>query len=145
MTPLNLEQKQSIIRRLSFIEVELADLEAYWNLDYATYQAERTTRRNVERIIENLLNAALDIAKIILAGENVEVPSTYREVFLHLGKAGVIDPTLAAGLGEAIRIRNVLAHQYLDIKWETIKKFLTEGAGLIRAFVRAVEERFLRQ
>lgn len=141
MTPINQEQQVSIIRRLSFMDMELADLQAYTHLDYAQYQRDRKSRRDVERIIENLLNASLDIAKIMLAGEDKEVPATYRQVFMRLGEEGILDKDLAINLAEMVRTRNILAHQYLDIRWELVKDFLTNGVDIIREFRRQVEKR----
>lgn len=90
MAPITDEQVISIIRRLRFLAAELDDLKAYGEMDYLQYQSDRKSRRDVERIIENLVNAALDIAKILIAGEDLEVPETYRQAFLQLGEGLLI-------------------------------------------------------
>ncbi|MGI9953378.1 DUF86 domain-containing protein [Moorellaceae bacterium AZ2] len=143
MAPLSKEQQVSIIRRLSFMDTELADIKAYKQLDYDQYQQDRKSRRDVERMIENLINACLDIAKILLSGEDREVPATYRQVFIQLGEAGILDKDLALALAEIVRTRNVLAHQYLDIKWELVKDFLTTGVSAIEQFRSQVERQLI--
>lgn len=143
MAPISKEQQVSIIRRLSFMETELADIKAYKQLDYSQYQQDRKSRRDVERMIENLINASLDIAKILLSGDDREVPATYRQVFIQLGEAGILDKDLALALAEIVRTRNVLAHQYLDIKWELVKDFLTTGVSAIEQFRRQVERQLI--
>ena len=129
------------MRRLSFLQVELSDLHGFSGLTFEQYQTDRHTRREVERLVENLANACLDIAKIILAGENLEIPSTYSLVFVRLSEAGIIPPTLARDLAALARTRNVLAHQYLDIKWEQLRHFLQHGPRLLTRFVKIVEKR----
>lgn len=140
MSPLEKAQKESIIRRLSFIQVEMEDLKDFQGMDYSTYQQDRVKRRNVERIAENVSNAMIDIGKVLLSGEKVEVPGTYREVFARLHEIGLISEELARQLGELSRSRNILAHQYLDIKWETIHKFITEAPEAVQSFQQMVHE-----
>lgn len=140
MSPLSNNQLETIIKRLSFAKIELQDLSEYQNISYQTYQEDRSTRRNVERIIENLFNSASDIAKVILASENTEVPETYREAFLALGRLGLISLDNAAQMAQFSRLRNVLAHQYLDIRWEVINEFLKNGLSAINIYFTSVEK-----
>jgi len=135
MVPLNTIQKTSIIKRIDFIETELKDLNEYKTLDFNTYARERKIRRDVERIIGNIVNGIIDIGKIILAGEDVVLPDTYREIFIKLGDSGIIDTRLAGCLSDLARLRNILAHQYLDIKWEMIKDFINQGSEEVTAFL----------
>ncbi len=62
MTPLEPSQRESVLRRLAFIEQELADLDAYPQLDRRRFEIDRAALRNLERIFENIANAAIDIA-----------------------------------------------------------------------------------
>ncbi|MGQ9826015.1 MAG: type VII toxin-antitoxin system HepT family RNase toxin, partial [Desulfotomaculales bacterium] len=110
-------------------------------MDQHQYQVDRKSRRDLERIIENLINAALDIAKILSAGEDLEVPETYRQAFIQLSEAGIIEKELALALAEKARTRNILAHQYLDIKWVPIKDFLASGISSLEEFKKQVEQR----
>ncbi|MGQ9533282.1 MAG: type VII toxin-antitoxin system HepT family RNase toxin [Desulfotomaculales bacterium] len=137
--PLTPPQKESVIRRLAFMQVELADLEGYENLTYEVYLTDRHKRRDVERLVENLANAAIDIAKIVLAGEGLEIPTTYRELFGQLARYGLVSPALAGWLGEFSRLRNVLAHQYPDIKWERLKRAIDEGPAALKDFMAVME------
>jgi uncharacterized protein YutE (UPF0331/DUF86 family) len=135
MTPLNTIQKTSIIKRIDSIETELKDLDEYKILDFNTYTRDRKVRRDVERIIENIVNATIDIGKIILAGEDIELPDTYREIFIKLGDSGLIDTRLAGCLSDLARLRNILAHQYLDIKWAMINDFISQGSKEVTTFL----------
>jgi len=137
--PLEEATKHSLLRRLEFARSELNDLKEYTNLDYQTYSTQRVIRRNVERMIENICNALTDIGKIIIAQSDDEMPETYKEVFVRLGALGFIDQDVAAALAGATKLRNVLAHQYLDIKWQYIREFLVHDVKEAERFVAVVE------
>lgn len=133
------EVRESLIRRLEFARAELEDLQPLRKIDYFTYQKNRFQRRNVERIIENICNALVDVAKIILAQTETPVPGTYREAILVLGEQEVISLELAKELSQKMRLRNVLAHQYLDLKWEAIQDFLLTGVEQVELFLSSFD------
>lgn len=140
MTPLNKDQKQNIIERINFMKVELSDLTTqYQNVDWQTYSNNREIRRNVERIIENLANASIDIAKILLAGETVEIPGTYQEIIIKLGEVNFISKDLAGKIASLAKARNFLAHQYLDLKWDLIKPILKECPVYLNEFINNLQ------
>lgn len=140
MNPLNKDQKQGIIERINFIKVELADLtEKYQSMDWQVYSQDRDKRRNVERIIENLANASIDISKLLLAGETVEIPGTYQEIILKLGELSIISKELASKIVLLAKTRNVLAHQYLDYKWDLIKPLIKESPIFLNEFIDALK------
>jgi uncharacterized protein YutE (UPF0331/DUF86 family) len=140
MTPLNEIQKISIAKRIDFVELELKDLEEYEGLDFDTYSQNRKARRDVERISENIANAVIDIGKIILAGEDIELPETYRDIFKKLVQIQIVEGELGESLSDLVRLRNILAHQYLDIKWEMIKDFIIRGKNNVRGFLTIIKK-----
>jgi len=107
MNPLNDMQRTSIVKRIDFIEIELKDLESYQKLDFETYSQDRKTRRDVEIIVENIANASIDIGKIVLAGEDIELPETYKEILIKLAQTGVISKELGESLSDLVRLRNI--------------------------------------
>jgi uncharacterized protein YutE (UPF0331/DUF86 family) len=107
MVPLNKEQKETALKRITFVERELKDLEEYKDLEFTQYETDRKTRRNVERILENIMNASADIAKVLLAGEDVGMPATYREVIIKLGELQILKKEVASTLADFMRLRNI--------------------------------------
>lgn len=141
MNPLTKRQKQSLMKRLTFAEIELKDLEKFKQIDFNAYREDRDKRRNLERLIENVVNASLDMAKIILSGEDLELPDTYKETFDRLGEAKIITRDLASSLGKFFHLRNILSHQYLDIKWRMIKDFISEAERTFGEFFKVIKDR----
>lgn len=138
MTPLKKDQKEDIARRLDFIAVQFSDLKKFSSLTGETYAHDRDVQRNIERLAENIGNAAIDISKVLLAGEDVEMPNSYREIIIKIGEIGFLERALADQIAEYASLRNVLAHQYLDIKWEKIKGFMESAPSTIPKFLEAV-------
>jgi predicted nucleotidyltransferase/uncharacterized protein YutE (UPF0331/DUF86 family) len=89
----------------------------------------------MERWVENVMNATIDIAKTVLASSHKPRPPAYREIVaqgaLILGQ----DEQAATCLEKWVRLRNILAHEYLDIKWKRISDFTTESEKYVREFV----------
>ena len=120
----NKDQREEAVRRIDFIRIQLKDLKQFSNLDWGTYNGDRNVQRNVERLVENVANASIDISKIMIVGEDVEMPNSYRDIILKLGEIGILGPELAKRIAEYAGFRNILAHEYLDLRWDKIKNFI---------------------
>ncbi|TSC77491.1 MAG: hypothetical protein G01um101433_565 [Parcubacteria group bacterium Gr01-1014_33] len=42
--------------------------------------------------------------------------------------------------GGWVKLRNVLAHEYLDIKWKRIERFIQESEPYMRQFIKAAKQ-----
>lgn len=140
--PLNTDDKERLGRISDFLQTELKDLGVkFTKINYKVYASNSDTRRNLERCIENIVNASLDIAKIILINENLPIPDSYREYFLALYTVNLIDEKTANVLADGTRLRNILAHQYLDIRWDRIKEFLSTGYKAYEEFLNFAKKK----
>jgi len=138
---LDKNQLEDIGQRIDFLQIQIGDLKRFNSLDWKTYNADRDIQRNIERLIENVANAAIDICKIILAGEEIEMPNSYKEIILKLGTLGILDDALAIKMANYASLRNFLAHRYLDLKWEKIKNFRDNAQQDFEAFTKKVLEK----
>ncbi len=128
------EDKAILLQHLRFLELEFADLENFKNLTYQDYLENRSKRREIERLIENLVMSAIDISKIILASEKREIPQTYKETIFNF-VIRFMDEEKAQKFSQFSELRNIIAYEYLDIKWEKIKKFISEALELYPIFI----------
>lgn len=112
---------------VDFVDEELGDREAFTDLSLERYRTDRHLRRDVDRWAEMLINAAIDIAKILLASERREVPRTYAQI---LDDLRTVDgfASLADRLRGLATLRNVLAHEYLDLRYTRVKRFADRDA-----------------
>lgn len=117
--------KERLIKKVDFLEMELSDFPRYKDLTQEVYESNRLMRREVERWVENIANCSIDIAKILLASEKKRIPQTYKEIVRDLMFIG-FDRETAKKLSEFAKLRNILAHEYLDIRFGRIEKFIRE-------------------
>ncbi len=134
-------EKGSIFTRISFLESELKDLSEQKNMDWKTYLENKLLRKNVERTIENIVNALIDISKIVLSDKAAgEIPQTYGAVILKLSELKIIEFELAQQLAEYVKLRNFLSHQYLDLRWDKIKGFLKDAPESFSLFIQQIKK-----
>lgn len=133
--------KERLARIADFLETELKDAKTKFKaVDFKVYSSDRGIARNVERCLENIVNSSMDAAKIILIDEKLPIPETYREYFLSLYTAGLVDENTANKLADGVKLRNILAHQYLDIRWDRIKRFLAEDWKSYESFLDFIKK-----
>ena len=114
------------------MESELSDFPKFSNTDWKIYSENRDLRRNLERWIENLVNCSIDIAKVILVAEDRRIPQTYKEILKELGATQYFDEEFGEAISQWAILRNILAHEYLDIRWNSIKKFGSSPKELMK-------------
>lgn len=95
-------------------------------LSFKEYTEDRDKRRNIERWAENIINATIDIAKIILALEKKEMPKNYKETLFDFALLVGLDAKESEKFSKLADLRNILAHEYLDILYEKIQNFINE-------------------
>lgn len=133
------EARALLLEHLTFLENELVDIGKFSVVTREQYVKDRDMRRNMERWIENCVMSALDIAKVILASEKRDVPQTYKDM---LNEFGIIfmSREYAERFSEYASLRNILAHEYLDLRWERIEAFLHDAGELYAQFTLAVKK-----
>ena len=132
------EARAMLLEYLTFLENECSDAQTLSAVTRKEYFENRNTRRNLERWIENCVMSTLDITKIILASEKRAVPQTYKDMLSEFGVLFVSD-AFANDFSEYASLRNILAHEYLDLRWERIEHFLRNAMPLYKKFISAVK------
>ena len=126
------EDRIRLLERISFLKSEYQEIESFSGLKYEEYLEDKIKRRNIERWTENIINCTIDIAKIVLASEKKEMPKTYEQALLNFAYFINMPEKDAEILSSFARLRNILAHEYLDIIFQRIKKFLNDSPPLYK-------------
>lgn len=134
------ELKERLVKHLNFFEEEIKDYPPFKNITWEIYRINKSRRREVERWIENLVNSSIDISKLILTAENIALPETYREIISSLALVKGFNKEEAEKLSHWVRLRNIVAHEYLDIRWNAIKKFIQETEPAYKNFLEKVKK-----
>ncbi|MBU3965169.1 DUF86 domain-containing protein [Patescibacteria group bacterium] len=139
------EDKHILNQRLIFLDSELSDTDKFKPLTRLEYEQDHMKRRQVERWIENLINAAIDISKTILASQKRPIPSTYREILKGIDAIVGFPEGAGEQLAKWTELRNILAHEYLDIRWKRIDDFIKRSEPYFRKLIEAVKSNFLSE
>jgi len=133
--------KSKLILHIDYLEKELPYRSVYEEeVDFKIYHAQRSKRLEVERWVESLINATLDICKIFLTIKEEQLPETSREILFRIGSRIYDREEQAVAFSELAKIRNTLAHRYLDIRWVDIKRFMQMVPELYPAFINFVKK-----
>jgi uncharacterized protein YutE (UPF0331/DUF86 family) len=104
----------------------------------AALEADRTVR---EVVILNLfvaLQETVALATHWLADAGLDVPGSYREIFLDLAQRGMISRDLAERLAAAAGFRNLVAHQYGVLDPARVHAIASAELGDLLDFCRTV-------
>jgi uncharacterized protein YutE (UPF0331/DUF86 family) len=133
------EDTERLTRYVDFMESELSDFPKFSKIDWRTYNEDRDLRRNLERWIENLVNCSIDIGKVLLVAEDRRIPTTYREILTQLGAIQYFDEAFGAAISRWCSLRNILAHEYLDVRWNPIEDFVQSAEPVYRELVDKIK------
>lgn len=97
-------------------------------------------RLEIERWVENIMNACIDIAKVVVASSRKPTPQAYREIIAQGALLIGLTEEITLQLEKWVRLRNVLAHEYLDIKWKRIHDFTQTSESYIQQFIGAAKK-----
>ncbi len=132
--------KERLMVRLDFLKLQMEDYPRYQKVDWKEYAKDRFLRREIERWVEDTINCVIDIAKIILSREKLPIPNTNKELLKAIETVGDLEKGFGERISRWAAIRNKLAHEYLDLKWEGVKDFLS-SFNLLVEFEKVVSER----
>lgn len=71
-----------------------------------------------------MINSAIDIGEVILASEKKKIPDYYKDIFVQLGLLPQFKSINVEKWTGWVKLRNILAHEYVDIKWQRIEEFV---------------------
>jgi len=110
------------LKKLSDIKRENRTLDQYRN----SWKDKDSAERNIQKIVE----AIIDLGKILIAGKKFKEPSSNREVFQILEEKGIFPSEFLPLVDKMIGMRNIIVHSYnrIDdsIVYGVLKKNLTD-------------------
>lgn len=143
MTPPTLD-RGVVQSRLVLISQLLDDLERAGAVDIDRLTRDRMLRHAVERILSQILDLAVAVNSHVSAALLATSPKDYRESFDLAGAAGLLEPELTERLKPSVGLRNVLAHEYVEVDLAVVAAATRLALVDYREYVRSVSS-WLRQ
>jgi uncharacterized protein YutE (UPF0331/DUF86 family)/predicted nucleotidyltransferase len=121
---LSKEAKERLMIRIDFLKDEWEKVDMFKDLTFEEYSENWGKRKIIERWTECIINALIDIAKIVLASENKALPRSYGDALFDFGILIGLNKEEAEEFSELADLRNILAHEYLEVLYEKIQNFI---------------------
>ena len=119
MSPFDID----IIRaKMAIILENLKALEPIREMDQDEYLRDLYKRKATERLLQELIEAAIDINTHMVVGSGYAPPDDYYQSFIRAGEMGILSPGLAEKLAPSAGLRNRLVHEYDRIDHSIILK-----------------------
>jgi uncharacterized protein YutE (UPF0331/DUF86 family) len=135
------ELDRALVRRkLATIVRNLADLAAVEGLAVDEYRSDRFRQKGTERLLQETIEAAVDVNLHLLRAAGAAAPPDYYESFVAAGRAGLIPEDLARQLAPSAGLRNRLVHEYDVIDDAIVLAAVRAARQQYAAFVTAVEQ-----
>jgi uncharacterized protein YutE (UPF0331/DUF86 family) len=108
-------------------------------LSVEEYRARFYERKAAERLLQETIEAALDINAHLIAELGGQVPEEYYGGFLKMADLGILPPELAGSLAPSAGLRNRLVHEYEAIEDTKVLSAIGMLLELYPRYVQAVE------
>lgn len=116
--------KGRIAESLQFITSEIKEFEQdYINKTLKNYQQDRKLQKLMDRTLENILTALIEICGTVLAREGISAEN-YAQAVKECAKEFGFSNSEQDCLGKLAIQRNRLAHRYLNFRWQAIMMFI---------------------
>lgn len=116
----------------------LEELGTLKSIDLDEYLSDFRERRAVERLIQLIVDVAVDLNTHILVDEGYPAPSDAYTSFIEAGKHGVLPPDLARSLAPSTGERNIIVHEYETIDDAIVFLSISETLRLYGRYVETV-------
>ncbi len=126
--------------KLQDISGSLERLDRFRTMSREAFLADEDAQDIARSRLLTAIEAALNICFHLSAKKLAQVPEGYAECFLTLGKAGLVEPSLAKRLGTMAGFRNRLVHVYWDVDYGQVYDIIINDLKDLELFCREVAE-----
>lgn len=133
-------ERSLIERKLGQIVERLAHVQRYVSEGFHAYAEQFERRKAAEKILQEMIEAAIDINTHVLVALAATAPRDYHHSFTEMGSRGYLPIPLAERLAPAAGLRNRLVHQYAAIDDGKVFDALTLAAELFPVYVAHVRD-----
>lgn len=106
---------------------------------YPEFTKKRLTRRGIEKTVELMADAIVDVAMIIISAKGLEKPNEAAESVNILAQNNLLTIGLARKLQELVKFRNLLVHQYAKVDEEKEYHNINENHEDVIVFIKEIE------
>jgi uncharacterized protein YutE (UPF0331/DUF86 family) len=137
MSPIEVD----IIKRKMAIMIEsLKALEPIKDMEREAYERDLYKRKATERLLQELIESAIDINTHLIVGTGHTIPDDYYESFIKAGELKIISSELAEKLAPSTGLRNRLVHEYDRLDHSMVLKSVKMAEDLYPIYIKEVND-----
>ncbi len=137
MSPIEAE----IVRRKLAVMIEnLKNLGPIKGMNADEYLQDLYKRKATERLLQELIEAAIDINVHMIVATGHTVPDDYYESFIRAGELKIISLDLAQKLAPSAGLRNRLVHEYDRLDHSMVLKAVNMAEELFPQYIKAIND-----
>ena len=133
-------EEEIIRRKLATIVENLKALEPIGKMTLKEYVQELYKRKATERLLQELIEAAIDINTYIIVQTGNRVPDDFYESFIKLGELNIISSDLSEKLAPSAGLRNRLVHEYDALEHSMVLDAVRRTEELYPAYIKQIED-----
>ncbi len=130
--------RELILDRLARVRENIKHLKKLGKLPLKEFVSDFKATRSAERLLQTSIEACLDIGNHIISRCGLERPREYKDVFIILGREGIIPYAFAEKLIPMVKFRNRLVHLYWKVNEEEVYEIIQKSLKDIEEFVQHI-------
>jgi uncharacterized protein YutE (UPF0331/DUF86 family) len=131
--------KGRIMETIAFITKEMDEFESdYSTKTWQEYQSDIKLQKLIDRTIENILTAFIEVCGTILTEENI-LAESYTDVMRKAGNFFGLGEEELEILAKLAIQRNRLAHRYLNFRWQVVRLYI-ENRSTLKKLLNSIYE-----
>jgi uncharacterized protein YutE (UPF0331/DUF86 family) len=133
--------EEEIIRKKIAVMIEnLKALEPIMNMTPEEYIEALYKRKATERLLQELIEAAIDVNTYLIVQTGNTIPDDYYESFIRVGELKIISLALAEKLAPSADLRNRLVHEYDRLEHSIVLDAVRIAENLYPQYVKQIED-----
>jgi len=127
-----------VLRKLAEIEEYLAQIREFKDISVDQYSKDWKVQRIVERTLQMIIEACVDIAAHIISDRGYRIPKTYADTFKVLYEREILKEDLFKAMEKMAKFRNIIVHHYSTIEPEIVIGILKKNLDDLLQFRDAI-------
>jgi uncharacterized protein YutE (UPF0331/DUF86 family) len=127
--------KDIIQRKLTKMSKYLDELAYFQDISYDEYLENFRHRRTVERLIQLIVDVAVDINSHVLVDEGYPPPEDSFGSFIKVGELGILSQEFAKRIAPSTGERNIIVHEYEKIDDGLVYDSIKESIAMYKLYI----------
>lgn len=127
--------RDTVEKAIETISLNVKELRRAVDIDWDKYRSDIRARRFVERSLQVIIEACIDIAQHIISDDGMREPVSYRDAFVVLGENSILPPGELEIFEKIAMFRNLLVHYYEKIDDEIVFGIFRKNLGDFDRFI----------